>query len=366
MNAVPMTSPANAPASTARSDWIDVAKGLGILLVVYGHVARGLMNGGVTMDRTWFTTVDSAIYAFHMPLFFLLSGWFFLGSMTRRGPRDYLATRVATVLYPYVLWSLLQGGIELLMSRYTSNPLQLSAVLALGWAPRAQFWFLYALFLISVIALLMCWRHPRAGVAALTVTGALLLAVQQRDWPMPAALVASHLMYFAIGAWLGSRALNPSTVSRLAIAGVLIGACALAALMSQPPVAVAWPKLLKLAGATLGVSAAAWLAIQLATSTRTRPVGATLAALGRASMAIFLAHILVASGVRIVLIKGLGLTSPPIHLIAGLVLGTLLPWALWRAVQGRAGMALFELPKAWRQRLAGSPAARPGRPVAAG
>ena len=362
-----MTSMAKAPtaAAPARSDWIDVAKGIGILLVVYGHVARGLMNGGVPMDRTWFSTVDATIYAFHMPLFFLLSGWFFLGSMTRRGPRDYLATRVATVLYPYVLWSLLQGGIELAMSRYTSHPLQVSEVLALAWAPRAQFWFLYALFLISVIALLMCVRHPRAGVVALTLTGALLLATQQRDWPMPAALVASNLMYFALGAWLGSRALSPATVSRLALAGILVGACGLAALMSLPPDGIAWPKLLKLAGATLGVSAAAWLAILLATSASTRPISATLAALGRASMAIFLAHILVASGVRIVLIKGLGVTTPAAHLIAGLVLGTLLPWALWRAVQGRAGMALFELPNAWRQRLAGSPAARPARTLPA-
>lgn len=332
--------------AAARSDWIDIAKGIGILLVVYGHVARGLVNGGVPLDRAWFTALDTAIYAFHMPLFFLLSGWFFVGSLTRRGPRDYLATRVATVLYPYVLWSLLQGGIELLLSRWTSQPLALADVLALGWAPRAQFWFLYALFLISLIALVMCARHPKAGVGALVLTGALLLAAQPRDWPMPAALVASHLLHFAVGAWLGARRDTPATVSRIALSGVLVGAGALLALQ---PLGAEWPKLLRLAAALLGVALVAGLALALAA----RGWGHRLAALGRASMAVFLAHILVASGTRIVLVKVLGITSPSMHLVAGMAAGTLLPWWLWRAVQGRAGMALFELPPAWRLRLAG-------------
>jgi fucose 4-O-acetylase-like acetyltransferase len=344
-----MTASTNlrSPASAARSDWVDIAKGFGILLVVYGHVARGLVNGGVAMDPWWFATLDATIYGFHMPLFFLLSGWFFVGSLTRRGPRDYLAGRVATVLYPYVLWSLLQGGIELLMSRWTSKPVTLAEVLALGWTPRAQFWFLYALFLMSMLAVVMCWRRPKAGVAALTLTGAVLMALQQRDWPMPAALVSSHLLYFAAGAWLGARGLGTAMASRLALAGVLVGGAALIALQ---PLGLDAAKPLRLAAATLGLSLVCLLSIALATGGR----GQRMAALGRASMAIFLAHILVASGARIVLTKGFGITTPWPHLIVGVAAGTLLPWWFWRAAQGRAAMALFELPAVWRRRLAGT------------
>ena len=43
---------------------IDIAKGIGILLVVFGHLTVGKQN------------VYSFIYSFHMPLFFLLSGLF--------------------------------------------------------------------------------------------------------------------------------------------------------------------------------------------------------------------------------------------------------------------------------------------------
>lgn len=61
-----------------RLDWIDLSKGLGIILVVYGHVARGVNSAGLDFDL--FNQIDDVIYAFHMPLFFILSGYFFVKS----------------------------------------------------------------------------------------------------------------------------------------------------------------------------------------------------------------------------------------------------------------------------------------------
>ena len=60
-----------------RNVWVDYAKAIGIILVVYGHVARGVFNAGLPMDEARFVLVDSIIYSFHMPLFFFLSGLFF-------------------------------------------------------------------------------------------------------------------------------------------------------------------------------------------------------------------------------------------------------------------------------------------------
>ena len=66
-------------------NWVDYAKGLGIILVVYGHISEGVFNAGMTMNRSLYTTIDTIIYSFHMPLFFLLSGLFFTSSLTKRG-----------------------------------------------------------------------------------------------------------------------------------------------------------------------------------------------------------------------------------------------------------------------------------------
>ena len=46
--------------TNTRIEWIDIAKGITILLVIFGH---GEING----------VLRGAIYSFHMPLFFILS-----------------------------------------------------------------------------------------------------------------------------------------------------------------------------------------------------------------------------------------------------------------------------------------------------
>jgi fucose 4-O-acetylase-like acetyltransferase len=42
-----------------RAPWVDYAKGIGIILVVYGHVSRGLFNAGLEMSESTYLLVDS-------------------------------------------------------------------------------------------------------------------------------------------------------------------------------------------------------------------------------------------------------------------------------------------------------------------
>lgn len=61
-----------------RVEWIDIAKGLGIVLVSFYHLSNG------DRQSAWLpglTALISAIYLFHMPLFYFLGGLTF----SRRG-----------------------------------------------------------------------------------------------------------------------------------------------------------------------------------------------------------------------------------------------------------------------------------------
>lgn len=138
--------------STERNAIFDYAKGIGIILVVYGHVVRGLMNAGLPMDKALHGLVDSIIYSFHMPLFFFLSGLFLLGSLAKRGWGGLVLSKVDTIFYPYIVWSLIQGLIEVALSGSTNGNVTLEQVFSLLWQPRAQFWFLYTLFAVFVVA----------------------------------------------------------------------------------------------------------------------------------------------------------------------------------------------------------------------
>lgn len=75
-----------------RYDYFDIAKGIGILLVVWAHI---LTTG----------TSHRVIYAFHMPLFFLISGMLFRRNKYKSFV-DFLRKRAKRLLVPFVIYSI--------------------------------------------------------------------------------------------------------------------------------------------------------------------------------------------------------------------------------------------------------------------
>lgn len=87
-------------APSQRIHWIDIAKGIGIILVSFGHIRNG--DG----QSVWLPALDTPIniiYLFHMPLFFFLGG---LTVSSRRQFPDFLKVKAKTLLIPYYLYSL--------------------------------------------------------------------------------------------------------------------------------------------------------------------------------------------------------------------------------------------------------------------
>lgn len=70
-----------------RKKWIDQARGFAIFLVVYGHN---------------FPVTEKYIYSFHMPLFLIISGFFF----PEKSPNSFLQKRFKTIIIPYFFWAL--------------------------------------------------------------------------------------------------------------------------------------------------------------------------------------------------------------------------------------------------------------------
>lgn len=80
----------------ARIEWIDLLKGLAIILVVMGHMPY---DAGCV-------ALKGGIYSFHMPLFMLLAGFTAALSMERSGsPWKFMHKRIVGIFVPYVVWS---------------------------------------------------------------------------------------------------------------------------------------------------------------------------------------------------------------------------------------------------------------------
>lgn len=329
---------------TDRRYWVDYAKAIGIVLVVYGHVARGVHNAGLPFDNDVFRLADSIVYSFHMPLFFFLSGLFFYDSLTRRGQGGLLLNKVDTIVYPFLIWSLLQGSVEVLMARYTSFDASFGDVLALLWSPRAQFWFLYALFFIFVLCTLLYSLFSRAWTAVLLLLfAALFIIKEQLHFGLIADFIFANTVFFLLG--IGFDSLKSFFLSYCWQLALVLGLAFVAAQYGFH-----WELGLTydsggVPGLMLAVVSILFIAAVAMCLSRWR--FELLLQLGGASMGIYLMHVLAGSGVRIILAHLFGVQNAALHLVLGTLLGLALPMLALRLIARYRLQWLLQPPPAW-------------------
>lgn len=312
-----------------RVDWLDVARGIGILLVVGGHAERGVVAASMAGPPR-FGTWDLALYTFHMPLFMLLAGINVPASLSK-GTRTFLQAKLWTVAYPYVLWSLIQGTLLIALSGLTNTQARWADLAAIAWQPLSPFWFLYALFAFMVLVALVrsAWVLAALALAALVVSGLLEREslIHQMTYMLP---------FFVIGV-LGSariKALALPPQAGLALAVTWLLAFQIVPRTDTMPYLTPWSFPAALAG--IGVVFA------LAQAIGGRPKE-MLMALGEASMSIYVMHIMANAGTRIALTK-LGLPLPQWALIAACAsVGVLGPFAAHQVLRSLGLLPVFGL-----------------------
>ena len=162
---------------------IDMAKGLAILLVVFGHLVARQDPEGVD----WYEPLRRAVYAFHMPFFLYLSGFVaaafgFLAS-GRATLWPAFEARARRLLLPFFGLGVLVLAGKLAASRFMfvdHVPVSVAAGLdGLFWhtatSPALSIWYLFVLFVLSIatlglldgqrerlawllaVSLLLCW-----------------------------------------------------------------------------------------------------------------------------------------------------------------------------------------------------------------
>lgn len=329
-----------------RVAWLDTAKGLGIVLVVYGHAYRGLATVGIEAPDSPLRVVDYAIYSFHMPLFLFLAG-LCAGPSLAKGTKRFWTAKLLLLLYPYLLWSMLQGTMQIAFSRFANNHPSIETLLGILWWPIEQFWFLYALL----------WCHAaftvlrRLSYGPLLAMAASLLVSTFYAAPGTVSTVIWAFFYYALGIVLGRHVQGLGRSSWILVLG-LWGVFAIivsGALVTGMRDAAALP------AALCGIAAT------IALSQRLGERSGALRLLGYLSMSIYVMHVLATAAARTVMLKALHIESVPVQLLLGTAAGLALPVAAHILLSRTGLLPWLGLSNAlsWPQRRR-SPAAAPG------
>lgn len=326
--------------AAGRIGWIDAAKGLGIALIVIGHVFS-------TREPSLFYQY---LYAFHVPLFFFLAG------LTLRVEQGHLATlvrkKLRSLILPYAFYALLGYLFYLAGYAFTTFMGQELEQFRYGlWAPlwgilwgtvgsgglvNSPVWFLPALFWATLIVHEVNARVSSTVLrllvlAALTALGVMLAGRVTLPMSLVPALLA--LPFLQAGLWLARRT-GPLPTQGLAAylaltaVALVFAASPLNGFSMQSEATIGNPLLFFLF-AFAGIALTVWL-LQ-----RPLPGVTFLVRMGQHSLAIMVIHMLVIKSVQVVLAGGLGVSFG--------VLTSDVPWGL--LVLGLTTIAL--VPAVW-------------------
>ena len=176
---------------------IDIARGVGILAVVLGHAVKQTQ-----VSARWIRIVTYSVYSFHMPLFFLLSGFVavrILRMQTFTERLRYIGGRAVRLLVPYFVIGALYIPLKLKLSAYAVTPFATADIpkMLIGQNPDVSLWFLYILFVITAIAALFVNEDNFRSI----LYGSFALCVASY-WANISYRTPKYFFFFLLGFWV--------------------------------------------------------------------------------------------------------------------------------------------------------------------
>ena len=129
--------------NVGRDEKVDIYKGIGIVCMLLGHIGFG----GI---------VDHSIHAFHMPMFFFISGYLFK-EKPGQSAGEWLKKKAGALLVPYLVFGIMHYVIWVFMQLFKQEPVALAPLLRLFSVNTTKLpiagalWFLTALFFTNVM-----------------------------------------------------------------------------------------------------------------------------------------------------------------------------------------------------------------------
>ena len=145
---------------TERIEWLDNAKALGIFLVFWGHLAETAFYWSAQETTSYWALMQcKIIFSFHMPLFFILSGFFAKKIIKKKS--SYCFHKLKKRLFPFYIFNIVLMALWILRDLFSLGGLDpifyksaligyLYGLPLFNWVT----WFIACLLVVELIHLL--------------------------------------------------------------------------------------------------------------------------------------------------------------------------------------------------------------------
>ncbi len=136
-----------------RDCWIDNVKAYACILVVLGHFVQSMITSDIVEPNFFATLFDDTIYYFHVPLFFICSGYLYQKYSCVSNFSHWktnLFKKLLSLGIPYLTFSLITWIMKKVFSSAVNNKAD-GIFTSLFLKPISPYWYLYALFFLFLL-----------------------------------------------------------------------------------------------------------------------------------------------------------------------------------------------------------------------
>ena len=149
-----------------RLNYLDYAKGIGILLVVLAHIYCFNPKLQESMIVVW-------IYSFHMPLFFIISGML-IKFKDEKLSKNIILKKIKNILIPYLFFSILSSIIKIIIYELNTSMIIWDLIYTCIGYGIDVLWFLPALFVAEILMLLI-FKISKSDYMRMIIIGSLFI-----------------------------------------------------------------------------------------------------------------------------------------------------------------------------------------------